>query len=165
VSVGESLAVGARVSLRPLTLDDTAAVEPWLAEAVAAIDGSRLGADTPASLAEFLRRAGTVWPDGEPLLILAHGEATGLLVWRPGPPGQGAIVALAVRADRRNVGLGVEAVMRLEARTGLPLYAANPRTNGLAVYFWLRAGYRPVTVAEDGVLARDPLHLWLVRRR
>jgi hypothetical protein len=46
------------------------------------------------------------------------------------------------------------------ARTYL---AASPRANGLAVYFWLRTGYRPVRDDEVPALVRDPDHLWMIR--
>ncbi|MER3420890.1 MAG: hypothetical protein C4290_10355, partial [Chloroflexota bacterium] len=54
------------------------------------------------------------------------------------------IEVLAVRADRRNLGYGLEMVMAVEAGwSGRVALAQVPRENGLAVYFWLRTGYRP----------------------
>jgi hypothetical protein len=75
------------------------------------------------------------------------------------------IDALAVRRDLRNLGHGVEAVARLEEQHAkTTVYAPIPRTNGLALYFWLRAGYRPVRLDENQKMATDAEHLWMVRR-
>ena len=53
---------------------------------------------------------------------------------------------LEIVPARRNLGLGGEAVLALErAHAGIRKARADlPAGNGLAVYFWLRAGYRPV---------------------
>jgi GNAT superfamily N-acetyltransferase len=74
------------------------------------------------------------------------------------------ILALAVRRPLRNLGYGAEAVEELEQQEPAGAYlAAVPRTNGLAIYFWLRVGYRPLRVEEDRERARDPATLWMHR--
>jgi GNAT superfamily N-acetyltransferase len=75
--------------------------------------------------------------------------------------------ALTVRADGRNLGYGQEMVIALEAAYGqgcAVAAAAVPRTNGLAVYFWLRAGYRPVHGrAFRHLTMLTPGPLWMLR--
>lgn len=161
---------GSRVALRPLRPEDAPAVEPWLAEAVAAIDGVRPTAATPASLSAFREVAAGRWPGAAIDVIIAdrHG-VNGLLVWRirsassrAGPAVE--IDALAIRAGLRNLGYGAEAVLCLEAvHPSATMLAAVPRLNGLAIYFWLRMGYRPVRLDEEATLARDGERLWMVR--
>jgi hypothetical protein len=73
------------------------------------------------------------------------------------------IDALAIRAGLRNLGYGAEAVYCLEATyPDAQVYAAIPRFNGLALYFWLRVGYRPVRLDEDPAMVHDPRRLWVV---
>jgi predicted N-acetyltransferase YhbS len=159
-----------RVSLRLLQPDDAAAIEPWLAEAVAAVDGVRPGPGTPATLAAFGATVSARWPGAaiEVVITEEHGPI-GLIVHRvakPDGPGKATLLigALAVRAGLRNLGYGAEAVVRLEEMyPGATVCAAIPRFNGLAIYFWLRVGYRPVRLDEDAELARDPERLWMVR--
>ena len=162
----------ARVMLRPLTRAAADAVAPWLAEAIAAVDGRKAGPDTPASLGEFCTRARQRWPGARIDAVVADGRGVvGVLVRRAldAPPRRGdaravVIDALAVRRDLRNLGYGAEAVYALEeAHPVSTSYAATPRTNGLALYFWLRVGYRPVRADEDAERAADPDRLWLVR--
>ncbi len=51
---------------------------------------------------------------------------------------------LAVAAEHRDRGYGAEAVFTIETLSGAAeSYALVPLANGLAVYFWLRIGYRP----------------------
>ena len=162
----------ARVMLRPLTAADADTVATWLAEAMAAVDGSKAGLDTPASLGEFCARAGQRWPGARIDAVVADGRGlVGLLVRRAldAPPRRGdaravVIDALTVRRDARDVGYGAEAVERLEEEEhGAMVYAAVPRANGLALYFWLRVGYRPVQFDEAPDLVRDAERLWMVR--
>jgi ribosomal protein S18 acetylase RimI-like enzyme len=61
------------------------------------------------------------------------------------------IELLAVAADKRRLGIGGRAALALEkrlARSARQIYVAVPSTTGLALYFWLRLGYRPLTQRE-----------------
>ncbi len=120
---------GARVHLRPLAEEDAPVIEPLQAEAGrSGVEGgtlviTRIGEDLPIGVLEyrFDDRAG--------------GSAT--IVW----------VALAVEARRR--GLGVDAVLRFEEeamrRWGVRQFRTHVSVQqGLALYFWLRLGYRPL---------------------
>jgi hypothetical protein len=160
-----------RVRLRPFAPDDAAAVQPWLAEAVAAQGALKPAAETPATLPALHAWAAARWPDGTLLAVEVDGlGAAGFVVWTDLPPLAGwneparVITALATRREARNFGYGAEVVYRLEeARPGVLWLAATPRFNGLSIYFWLRVGYRPVGVDLDATRATDPACFWLVR--
>lgn len=144
---------------------------PWLAEAVGAVGGGRLAQGAGAGSTPD--RGSTIrdhWPSSEIDIISKAGEAIGFVAWRCGEEAQAGsgcalvIEAVSVRADRRNLGYGAEAVEALEARArARRSYAAVPRPNGLAVYFWLHTGYRPVRLDESAARACDPDLLWMVR--
>ncbi len=93
------------------------------------------------------------------LLVRAEREDVGLLVIAPGP-GQSAatLLGVAVAREVRGRSLGLRAVLASEhrlRRNGVhELYASVPRSNGRGVYFWLRAGYRPLVALPVGVSVR-----------
>jgi GNAT superfamily N-acetyltransferase len=157
-----------RIRVRPVEPRDAAAVRPWLAEAVAAIQGRGV---TPPEPDLTLDRLHDRWDSSAPRGV----SAAGVL-------GDGSIVGLAhvhqerdallctaltVRASERNLGYGQELVIAFEAAYGSGCAiaaAAVPRTNGLAIYFWLRAGYRPVhgrRFRNLSMLEAGPL--WMLR--
>jgi hypothetical protein len=151
-----------RLTLRAATLDDVAALADWLSAAL-----------SPDWQIEDLEAA----------LPLAHGvlisdrtgQALGLIVLLADRPEQGAISfpLVAVAPQRRFSGLGGEAVLAVErevrARWGAQrCYAPVPDGRGLAVYFWLRLGYRPLTHAQApwplaGLSAEPRRGMWMVR--
>lgn len=89
-------------------------------------------------------------PEGATLLLLEEeGEAVGALAFLPGPGASAAtLLAVAVAPHRRGRARGLRAVVACERRLRREgvrhLYASVPRGNGRGVYFWLRAGYRPL---------------------
>ena len=95
-----------------------------------------------------------------------------LLSDRP-EPGAVSVPLVAVAPQRRFSGLGGEAVLAVErevrARWGVQrCYAPVPDGRGLAVYFWLRLGYRPLTTAQApwplAGLSDEPRRgMWMVR--
>jgi hypothetical protein len=135
-----------RVSLRPANAEDAAAVDPWLNEAIAAVQGRSVEVPatslTELSISLSVRErlhliAGTPPSEDENVPI-------GLMVTVREAGKPVVIRALAIRDSKRNLGYGSEAVYELEAGFPKVGLAANvPVTNGLAVYFWLRAGFRP----------------------
>lgn len=137
----------------------------WLPEAYAALwgrAGVEAAPDTPSALIETVRAH---WPAASlSFVVLPAGEVCGFAAVERCPTGGTVIHALAVRRSDRNLGYGVEAVILIEAAAASGrIHAPIPRGNGLAIYFWLRAGYRPVSVEDDGTLSRDPEHLWMMR--
>jgi GNAT superfamily N-acetyltransferase len=87
--------------------------------------------------------------------------------------GDATVPVLAIDPSRRFRGLGGEAAIALErylrSRHGIEtVYAPVPDGRGLAVYFWLRQGYRPVTVAGGpgpliGLTDQPRPGIWMVR--
>lgn len=156
-----------RVVLSPIVDPNAVDPVPWLAEAWCAIDGLRPGPDAPTTMVALRDAVGRRWPGARiDLVDVASRGIGGFIVWEDRGDGEPAIVirGLAIRRDWRNLGYGGEAVERLEAlRAGECFVAAIPRWNGLAVYFWLRTGFRPVRDDEDRERARDPGHLWMLR--
>ena len=113
-------------------------------------DGVERGYDGPLS----------AFPDSARLLLVrAEKEDVGLLAIAPGP-GQSAatLLVVAVAREARGRSLGLRAVLASEhrlRRDGVhELYASVPRSNGRGVYFWLRAGYRPLVALPAGVSVR-----------
>ncbi len=94
------------------------------------------------------------------LLVRAEGADVGLLVVAPGPGEAMTLLAVAVAPEERGRSLGLCAVLAAErrlAREGVrALYASVPRGNGRGVYFWLRAGYRPLAVPPAGASGCAP---------
>lgn len=171
VGSGQRAAGRGRVWLRPLAMSDAPDVAVWLAEAVAAVQGRKPDAETPSTLMAFEAFISDRWPGAQLCGVAAkeHG-LVGLLAWRPmsGGLGDGSSAAViefqATRHDARDLGYGMEAIERLEERSaGITLYSATPRGNGLALYFWLHGGFRPVRLDEDAALCLDPERFWMVR--
>ncbi len=79
--------------------------------------------------------------------------------------GAARIDLLAVASDKRRLGIGGRAAIALEkrlARTTKQIYVAVPSTIGLALYFWLRLGYRPLTQREWPA-PLESTSTWMVR--
>ena len=96
------------------------------------------------------------FPAGSALLVIEEGGGSaGLLALAPGP-GEAArtVLAVAVAPGRRGRARGLRAVIACERRLAgegvRELYASVPRGNGRGVYFWLRAGYRPLREPPPG---------------
>lgn len=154
-----------RIHIRPPEPADDAAVQPWLPEAVAAVQGR----DAAPAPVPTLTAARALWdttlaPGLVRLALLPDGTPAGVARIRHGTGSTLVVDALAIRRDARNLGYGQEFVFALEREFGAThSFAGVPRANGLAVYFWLRAGYRPVYPARgDEPLALDA-RLWMRR--
>jgi GNAT superfamily N-acetyltransferase len=152
-----------RLLLRTATADDVAAMAAWLAPS----------ALTPDWQIEDLE---ATLPVSTPVLISDKlGEALGLIVLLSDRPEAGdvSVPLVAVAPERRFSGRGGEAVLAVErearARWGVKrCFAPVPDNRGLAVYFWLRLGYRPLTTSEApwplAGLSDEPRRgMWMVR--
>ena len=119
--------------------------------------------------------------------VIAHAEADecvlikkgaapiGVAVAVPDAPSNGfaAVPLIAVEPAERFRGLGGEAALALERRIAerwapVTVLAPVPEGRGLAVYFWLRAGYRPLTSAESpwpltGLNGSSAPGIWMAR--
>lgn len=105
----------------------------------------------------------------EALLVKRAGlsEPVGLVISAAGDPEPGWLTTRLIVIDpsQRSQGLGGDAVLALEAGARQRGVAERfrgpaPFDNGLAVYFWLRLGYRPTYVGVDQC---GQSVLWMVR--
>ena len=133
-----------KVSLRPLVPADAAWLDPWLADVVAL-----LGCDVAVSAAALCRRAAqdravrarAIERDGPPI---------GVALYTLDRPGRAAatidLVATSPGQARRGAGMTAARLAEGEMRAaGISrVYAPAPATHGIAVYFWIRLGYRPL---------------------
>jgi GNAT superfamily N-acetyltransferase len=86
-------------------------------------------------------------------------------------PGCASIPFLAIDPERRFRGLGGEAGLalfaHLRAQGVEKVYAPVPDGRGLAVYFWLRLGFRPLTTPESpgpvSGLSGEMRGIWMLR--
>jgi GNAT superfamily N-acetyltransferase len=152
--------VTGRIALSPLT-DEAVADMPWLEAALApewTLDDFEVARVTSESV----------------LISDLEGTPIGLaLVRLDAPsPGDATIVFLAMQPERRYRGLGGEAGLAVEQlvreRTGARrVYAGVPEGRGLAVYFWLRLGFRPLSIAEAdaplGLTVESKPGIWMLR--
>lgn len=140
-------AQGRRLSLRPPQAAELPLLAAWL-------PGAQVGAHGYAPL-QVLALAE---PSGRALGFL------GYALGGPAPPLKEGpwltIPFLVIDPQERGQGLGTEAILLLEGEArsrGLArrFAAPVPLAEGLALYFWLRLGYRPLGAARG--------HLWMVR--
>ncbi len=104
-----------------------------------------------------------------------NGAAVGACIVGFDAPVEGAvsIPLVAVEPEQRYRGLGSEAALALEQHLRARLaaeriYAPVPDGRGLAVYFWLRLGYRPLLKEMApwplaSLNAASPPGIWLLR--
>jgi GNAT superfamily N-acetyltransferase len=81
-------------------------------------------------------------------------------------PGAAQVRFLAVDPTHRRIGIGGRAALALERRLMRSverIYVAVPARIGIALYFWLRLGYRPLTKTEWPADPEDPPSTWMVR--
>jgi hypothetical protein len=101
-------------------------------------------------------------------LIERDGEATGIAIYRERAPSRSSalIMLIATPVEMARRGAGMRAAVLLEdqfrARGMRTIYAPAPGSHGIAVYFWLRLGYRPLQ-RGDWPCAREGV-VWLMRR-
>lgn len=138
-----------RVRLRPVGRSDFSQIEPWYAEAMATVtDGEIDASDTIERRFEEAqdRLLTIVAPDDEPI---------GLIEYRVHEPADGWLSTklITMKKGWRGFGYGSEGVRALEAWAEkshkiTSFLAEISPTNGLALYFWLRVGYRPAPAGE-----------------
>ena len=152
-----------RLLLRTATPEDVASMSEWLSPSALSPDWQLedLQATLPSSTAV--------------LVSDKAGEALGLIVLLPDrpEPDDVSLPLVAVAPQHRFSGLGGEAVLAVErevrARWGVHrCFAPVPDGRGLAVYFWLRLGYRPLTTAQApwplAGLSDEPRRgMWMLR--
>jgi GNAT superfamily N-acetyltransferase len=137
-----------RIKLRRAKKSDLLLIAPWYEEAALVADGGLIPDDEPTLDDRF--GEGNLWVIESDAPI---GLLEGVTEW---PAEDWATVEwLALAAEQRGWGYGSEAVRQFEARHKAASFLAQiAARNGLALYFWLRMGYRPARA--DEVFWRDP---------
>ena len=104
-----------------------------------------------------------------PTILTVASDYNCFVAYELGSPHAGAalIQLLAVAPDSRRVGLGGRVALALEKRLATStrakqIYVAVPSRIGIALYFWLRLGYRPLT-RIDAPRTPAPSATWMVR--
>lgn len=133
-------ALGPRVRLSALDLSGLEAMEAWLALAL-------------AREWRFEQVRDAVEAGNGVLVADLAGESIGLVIVDAVEHGDAGVGLISIDPARRYRGLGGEAGLALErhlrSNHGVErVYASVPDTRGLAVYFWLRLGYRPLTMSS-----------------
>ncbi len=147
----------ALTELRPLRESDVAALA-WLPTVAGDIGCERWADEVD------LRGAISA---NDVLTVVEH-SPLGLLAYDLGTLQKNAarIRFLAVEPGCRRLGVGSRAALALEER--LPsstkdIYVAVPARLGLAFYFWLRLGYRPLTQGDWPAPPEETPSAWMVR--
>lgn len=139
------------LSLRPGVRDDAAWLDEWLAPVAASVGYDELdGARTGAALLD----QSSANPRVHVRIIMRDGDDVGMAVCRTNAPRLGAAVIelVATRREFARRGSGMAAVALIEAELRAAgvreVYAPAPAMHGIAVYFWIRLGFRPLMRAE-----------------
>jgi ribosomal protein S18 acetylase RimI-like enzyme len=137
---------GLRVTVQPAS-ESADGLESWFSSTWPEIFGpGESGRHESPSFREWLGGSS----GGTPSLFAVDGLPVGLLSYTT-EGGKLSIFELATAPAYRDRGLGSEAVFTLEALSRAHESAAYfPITNGLAIYFWLRVGYRPLFRSQHG---------------
>ena len=147
------------MKLRPLRRTDLSSLAAWLPGVAAEAGCGRWS--QPDALPAAIGEAG--------VLVVDEGSgAVGLVVFQSDAPDRRSarIDLLAVEPEKRRLGSGGRAALALEKRlrrSMTRLYALVPSHIGLALYFWLRLGYQPLTRGERPAPAAARPAVWMVR--
>lgn len=146
------------MQLRPIDAADIDSLAAWLPSTAAAAGCDRW------STAEALRKA----IDNKSVLVGGEAGAQSFIeLERRAPRRDAACVRfLAVPPDRRRLGIGHRTALALEERLAAStkqMYVSIPARLGLALYFWLRLGYRPLTQRDWPAPPDDQPSVWMVR--
>lgn len=132
------------MTLRAPRMGDAEAIAVWLP---GALTTAIAGADEAGRAADSLR-AKVEASDPAMRIIEADGEPQGIAaVEREGDDVR--IAAVAVRPEARGRGLSAMALVAIEASLAprpRRLLAPVAPSDGRALYFWLRLGYRPIVI-------------------
>ncbi len=139
------------LALRPIVAADAGWLDGWLAPVAASVGYAELvGEHAGERLLDALR----VEHGRQGRIVVRDGEAVGLVVHRVCAPRDGAVIVemVATRPEHARRGSGMAAVAAIEdalRQQGVRVvYAPAPAAHGIATYFWIRLGYRPLLRAE-----------------
>jgi hypothetical protein len=152
------------VTLRPLAPRDITWLDAWLAPVAPSVGYDRIPpGDTGASLMARAAKEPTL----RARIIERAAEPVGLLMYRLHAPRRRAaiieLVATPAAEARRGAGMRAAALVEEELRSEgvTAIYAPAPARHGIAVYFWIRLGYRPL-MRPDWPCRREGV-AWLLR--
>jgi hypothetical protein len=137
------------VTLRQLDASDDAWLESWLAPVAISVgyDGVH-----PERAASSLRRRLRIERTLDARIFERDGEPAGVLIYKRIRRGSAAIqlVATPPALARRGSAMRAMALLEEELRASRvhAVFAASPAMHGIAMYFWIRLGYRPLLRAE-----------------
>ena len=145
------------MKLHPLGPADAERLATWLPD-VAAEAGWAEWAD-PDSLSHSLH---------DPQVLTDDSSAAFLAFELTSPvPNAARVDFLAVSPEKRRLGIGGRTALALERRLrgkAASVYTLVPASIGLALYFWLRLGYQPLTQANWPLTPRSAApSLWMKR--
>ena len=150
-STGYQRAFRVNIQLRPVDDSDAAWLDGWLASAAASVAYDEVDRSRPgAALIERLRPNGGLRAQ----IIVRDGGDMGLVVYRVGAPRRDAaiveIVATPAALSRRGSGMSAAALVEdaVRAEGVRMVYVPAPAVHGIAAYFWIRLGYRPLLRGE-----------------
>jgi GNAT superfamily N-acetyltransferase len=139
------------LTLRPVVDADVAWLHGWLPPVAASVGYGAVDVAGPgASLIERMR----VEPSLRARIIVRDGDDAGLVVYRVDAPRRGSaiieIIATPPKHARRGSGTSAAAAVEGEVRAAgvRVVYVPAPAVHGIAPYFWIRLGYRPLLRAE-----------------
>ena len=153
------------IALRLLLDADAAWLDGWLAPVAASVGYELRGRSTKPTARRSTK--GTKVEVVRTKVIVRDGVDVGVAVYRPAAPTRGSaiieLVATLPAFARRGSGMMAAALIEEELRAGgvLRLYAPAPAVHGIAMYFWIRLGYRPLLRAQWPCEAEGVA--WLVR--
>jgi hypothetical protein len=158
-AAGRAVTVTAR--LRPLARKDAAHVDEWLGTALRAV---RYKPDPAHAGAALL---GRVQADAalRARVIDQAGQPVGVVVYRLLDDQRATFELIAVPREHARSGNGMQGAALAEdemrAAGARVAYAPAPAAHGIALYFWIRLGYRPL-LRGDWPCRRDGV-AWLAR--
>lgn len=151
------------VALRDASVRDAAWLAGWLPAVAASV-----GYELPVRPDGAARGKIAANKSNTTLIIERDGERAGALIYRLHAPKRGSAVIelIATPPDQARRGSGMKAAALVEAelraRGAGEIYAPAPAMHGIAMYFWIRLGYRPLT--SDAWPCARPGVAWLMRR-
>jgi hypothetical protein len=130
------------VSLRDLGARDERWLDAWLGACAASVGYDAIDAEAPGrSLLEATDRVGVE------VRVIVVDEPVGVMTFQIDSPNAVIeFVGVAPACTRKGYGHAGAALLEEELRAaGLThIYAPAPAIHGIAVYFWIRRGYRPL---------------------
>jgi hypothetical protein len=136
------------ITLRLLATHDITWLDAWLAPVAASVGYHGGGGAGDAGISLLARTAAE--RDLRARVIERDGAPVGLLVYRlHAPRRSGAIIELVATPPaeaRRGAGMRAAALVEeeLQSEGVTKVYAPAPAARGIAMYFWIRLGYRPL---------------------